>query len=254
MKWLLIGIIGLLACLAINSSWQNFNSIPELPLTPPAKAIRPEEKSDVPDTKPQTGVLELKDIDLNKGHTVYLTSQVNTESAKQVIDGIFEGNKKNKPIYLLIDSPGGSVFDGARIISAIQASRNPVYTVCLESCASMAAMILEYGYERYAVDRSVLMFHPASLTTMVNGDLDKIVSKFLFLKRYIDKMDYYVATRSGSSYDAFKNRSNYEYYIDAEDALAYNLIDDVVRLIDFQGVSSNFGQGRSKLELDFTWQ
>jgi len=176
--------------------------------------------------------LKVTKLNLKSAKIVILNDEVNSETANAVIEGIQKANATNssQPIYLLLDSPGGSVLDGARIISAMQASKAPVYTVCLQICASMAAMILEYGVERYAVDRSIIMFHPASIGAMVQGELDKVVSRFTFLKRYVDKMDYYTAARSGQSYASFKALTSQELWIDAEDALASKLIDKVVRV------------------------
>jgi ATP-dependent protease ClpP protease subunit len=68
-------------------------------------------------------------IDLNKGNVVFLTGEVNfttTDVAREIRDH----SRANKPTYLLIDSPGGSVTEGMKVITAIQESVTPVYTVC----------------------------------------------------------------------------------------------------------------------------
>jgi ATP-dependent Clp protease, protease subunit len=188
---------------------------------------------------------KVHDLDISKGNVVLLFDEVTTETVNAAIESIRKFNQTStKPIYLLLDSPGGSVIDGARLISTIQASKLPVNTVCLQICASMAAMILEYGNERYAVDRSIIMFHPASIQAMVAGELDKVVSRFQFLQRYVNKMDRHVARRSKMTYEAFKAKSNQELWIDAEDALADNLIDKVVRVELTSKDMSKFGQNK----------
>jgi ATP-dependent Clp protease protease subunit len=199
--------------------------------------------------------VEAKNIDIKKGTALFLTEEVTAESSNKVIDGIRDANHKKpgQPIYLLLDSPGGSVLDGARVISAIQASKAPVYTVCLQICASMAAMILEYGHERYAVDRSIVMFHPASVGTMYQGELDKLVSRFSFLKRFVDKMDYYTASRSGQSYESFKAKSSRELWIDAEDALRDHYIDKIVRVDLSSGYKVDFGNNKMREHIKLSW-
>lgn len=199
--------------------------------------------------------VESKLIDLKKGTAVFLTDEVTAETSNKVIDGIREANhnKPGAPIYLFLDSPGGSVLDGARVISAIQASKAPVYTVCLQICASMAAMILEYGHERYAVDRSIVMFHPASVGTQYQGELDKLVSRFSFLKRFVDKMDYYTASRSGQTYESFKAKSSRELWIDAEDALNGKYIDKIVRVDLSSTYNVNFGNNKMREHLNLSW-
>lgn len=217
------------------------NSIPELP---EAESVRPVEAHAQEQQAINNKQLKVIDLNLKRGTVVMLNTDVNTQSANAVIEGIRSANKNSpgRPIFLLIDSPGGSVLDGARMISAMQASKAPVYTVCLQICASMAAMTLQYGKLRYAVDRSIVMFHPASVGGIVQGELDKVVSRFSFLQRYVDKMDHYTAARAGLSYEQFKAKTSRELWIDAEDALQAKYIDGVVRVdidtnyeIDFSG-------------------
>lgn len=218
-------------------------------------STRPSEAIPAAPAQQAGNTLKVTNLDLTKGTSIVLADEVNPETANGVIDGIRAANKKSstKPIFLLLDSPGGSVLDGGRIISAMQASKAPVYTVCLQLCASMAAMILEYGVERYAVDRAIVMFHPASVGAMVQGELDKIVSRFTFFKRYVDKMDHYVASRSGQTYDAFKAQSSQELWIDAEDALSKKLIDKVVRVDISTAYDINFGNNKARAKIQLSW-
>lgn len=224
----------------------------------PEVIARPAETIPAPSPTPSGKTVTVTNLDLSKGSTVTLFTDVNEYSANKVIGGIKAANKDKpgKPIYLVLDSPGGSVIDGARIITAMQASKNKVYTVCLQICASMAAMILEYGEERYAVDRSIIMFHPASVGGMIQGELDKVVSRFTFLQRYVDKMDHYTAKRAGVPYPEFKARSNRELWIDAEDALADKLIDKIV-LVELQSsvlpADGTSNVLKTKHKLDWTW-
>jgi ATP-dependent Clp protease, protease subunit len=216
--------------------------------------VRPLETFESEENVIKTNQLSVKVLDLNRATTVLLGSEVNSYTANLVIKQIQNANKKRpgQPIYLLLDSPGGSVIDGARIISTMQASKSPVHTVCLQICASMAAMILEYGVERYAVDRSIIMFHPASIGGSFQGELDKVVSRFTFLQRYVDKMDHYAAKRSGQTYEQFKSKSSRELWIDAEDALEQHYIDSVVKVNLESTEIINFGDNkvREKLRLE----
>lgn len=203
-----------------------------------------------------TKAVKVTGVDWNKGTVVFFTTEVTTETADNAIRQIREANTKKpgKPIYLMLDSPGGSVIDGGRIISAMQASPAPVYTVCLQICASMAAMIMEYGTERYAVDRAFLMFHPASLGGMFSGEVDKIVSRLSFLKRYVDKMDYHTAERAGIPYAEFKAKTMRELWIDAEDSLRDHLIDKIVRVDIQMPTTLNFGNNKVRENVNLSWE
>lgn len=175
----------------------------------------------------------VKTLDTKDSAIVQLNTEVNEESVDKCIAEIKAANKKHvKKIFLLLDSPGGSVFDGSRLIGAMGASKAPVYTVVTGMAASMAAIITEYGKERYMMDRTTLMFHPASLTTFVSGEVDKVISRLSYGKREIDKMDVHTAMRSGVAYVDFKARTEQELWDDAEDALHDHFIDAIVD-IDF---------------------
>jgi len=162
---------------------------------------------------------------------VYLNSQVDYYSMKEATESLKKlEQESNEPIFLWIDSPGGSVIDGATLISQMEASKAPVYTVCARLCASMGAMIHSYGHKRYALDRALLMYHPA--TGGVQGQVPNMISVLKTIQRYIDKMNFNVINRSGGKLtrEDFENLVAYEIWIDSEDALDKGLLDSIVNL------------------------
>lgn len=185
----------------------------------------------VQDTVTSTTQVPIKELDTKGATLIQFNTEVTEATVNSAIKAIKKANRRGtQAIYLLIDSPGGSVFDGARLITAMEASKAPVYTVCTELCASMAAHILEHGVQRYMIDRTQLMFHPASTSLMQEGEVDKIYSRLGSSKRFIDKLDMYDATRSGQNFAEFKAKSMREYWTDAEDALSDHLIDGIVSI------------------------
>lgn len=169
---------------------------------------------------------ELLKITPSKDRIVFLSGEVGANSLQVAQQIASLSAKSNDAIYLLIDSPGGSVMDGAMIISAIEASKAPVYTVCMQLCASMAAMIHQYGSERYAVDRSILMFHPAS--GGVGGTLEQMRSRLGYIYKYVTKMNAHVASRTGLELNKFQEMYMPELWLDAEDALSLRFVDKIV--------------------------
>lgn len=166
---------------------------------------------------------------VSKDRVIYLNDQVTYDSAQYVTNQIKElQSKSSAPIWLLIDSPGGSVLDGATIISEMEASKAPVNTVCTRLCASMAAMIHSYGAKRYALDRAILMYHPASAGA--SGQVPNMLSQLTTITRYVDKMVANVVNRSKVSKAEFEKLVAYELWIDAEDANAKGLNDGTVNL------------------------
>lgn len=172
---------------------------------------------------------KIKPLKLDARRTINLFGAVG-DNAHQAAGLIRAMNTESKdPIYLVLYSPGGSVVDGAALISAMQASVAPVYTVCYTFCASMAAMIHQYGNQRYITDRSILMFHPASFRT--GGEVDKVASEVAMIQRYINKIEIEVAARMKMSFEQYKKLTAYEYWIDSEDGLKANAADNIVYLI-----------------------
>lgn len=174
-------------------------------------------------------VLKFNNVDKNR--VVYLNSDVNYYSMKEATNKLKELEKKSlDPIFLLIDSPGGSVIDGATLTSQMQASKAPVYTVCTRLCASMGAIIHSYGHKRYALDAALLMYHPAS--GGVQGQVPNMVSVLKTITRYIEKMNLNIVSRTDGklSKQEFDTLVAYEIWIDSEDALEKGLLDGIVSL------------------------
>lgn len=168
----------------------------------------------------------IKRLSLPTNRLVVLLGQVgpNALDAAAMINNLSQ--QSSDPIFLILSGPGGSVVTGSMLISAIQASKAPVYTICDVLCASMDAMIHQYGVKRYMTDRTIIMFHPASAGT--SGDVDRMYSMSSFLKRYTGKMELEVAKRQGITFEQYKLKTSTELWIDAEDALEENITDGIV--------------------------
>lgn len=176
--------------------------------------------------------LSVTSLKLTSKNVIKLYEDVSPESAERVVNEIKAHAGSKEPIYLLLNSPGGSVMDGALVVSAMEASSAPVYTVCMQLCASMAAIIHQYGKERYMVNRSLLMFHPAA--GGLQGSLDQMRSRLGMIDRYVNKMDAYIAKRAGIPYERFMVAILTEVWIDAEDSLALHFNDKIVNVVEDQ--------------------
>lgn len=148
------------------------------------------------------------------------------ENAAGIATQITQKSSAGKPVFLLISSPGGSIMDGALIINAIEASPVPVYTVCVDLCASMAAMIHQYGTERLMFDRAVLMFHDAA--GGFQGYFPHIKSQFEAVNRYVNRFNTYTAKRSGMTLEALELNEHTQLWVDSEDAITRKFTDKIV--------------------------
>lgn len=105
---------------------------------------------------------------------ILLSGEINSSTIKEVINNILEINDydnkeerlkegyKREPIYLYIDSYGGSVYSGLGLIDVMVASKTPIYTVCIGSCMSMGLIIFASGHKRFIGKNSTVMCHGAS--------------------------------------------------------------------------------------------
>lgn len=230
-------VLGVLSVLAVISLVTNLNShkgydnqevlIP----SPTAKIPIVGTRSELDKlTKLEVGTKAVKTVKVNPSRTVKIDFPIGyyEEMDSNVKRQLTELGSSSEPIFVLLNSPGGSVDVGNEFISLMQAADGPVYTVCVGLCASMAAIILEHGTKRFALDRSTIMFHDAS--GGARGSLGQMNSLLQFYRRGIEKTNRYIAERSSMKYEAFMELQKDNLWIDAEDAKALNLVDDLVRL------------------------
>lgn len=170
--------------------------------------------------------LRLKELDLSGNRQVYIEGVIDYGNSILISKQILYLGKTPEPITIIIDSPGGSVVAGAAIISAMEAAKGPVNTVCVQLCASMAALIHQYGTHRYMINRALVMFHPASGS--LDGEVDKMASRLGTLKKYIGRMENNAARRAHLTYEQYKCKSGVEMWLEAEDAVNEGFADNIV--------------------------
>lgn len=171
---------------------------------------------------------KIKTITLAKGSFVLVYGPID-ETANQIAEAVKVASQNNDEVYILIDSPGGNIITGGAIISAMEASPVPVNTVCLQLCASMGAMIHQYGVKRYTVNRSLLMFHDASGGFV--GPFQQVASQVNMINRFVNKMFANTAKRSGQKYKDFVSKLGSEIWVDGEDAVEQKYSDEMVNVI-----------------------
>lgn len=169
-----------------------------------------------------------------KNDMVTLYGEIDDSKAYEVITKLHTLQKVDisKPILLLIDSPGGSVDSGLRIIDAMQVSARPVYTVVIGEAASMAAYIHSYGVKRYMFPRAELMYHMASAGLI--GEINKSVQKLNFINKIVDDLDNNICKRSAIvTIEQLRAHKSEEWYVTADEALKLHLVDKIINLNDF---------------------
>lgn len=116
-----------------------------------------------------------------------------------------------KPIWLYLDSPGGSVIKGLNVIDVIRNSLTPVYTVCLSQCASMAFHIFISGNKRYCFKNSVLLIHDGQIS------IENSSSKAKDTMKFIDNLDRrvkeHVLSHTNITSEFYESIYDTEYYL-----------------------------------------
>jgi ATP-dependent Clp protease protease subunit len=134
-----------------------------------------------------------------------------------------------KDINLYINSPGGSVTSGLAIFDTMQFLTCDVNTYCIGMAASMGAVLLAAGTKgkRYALPNSDIMIHQVSGGAQgTASDVERTVEFMFKLKKRLIRI---LANATGKSEEQVHHDSDRDYYMTADEAKAYGLVDEVVK-------------------------
>ena len=134
-----------------------------------------------------------------------------------------------KDIHLYINSPGGSVSAGLAIYDTMQFLTCDVNTYCIGMAASMGAVLLAAGTKgkRYALPNSDIMIHQVSGGAHgTASDVERTVEHMFRLKKRLIRI---LAEHTGKTDEQVKTDSDRDYYMTADEAKDYGLVDEVVK-------------------------
>jgi ATP-dependent Clp protease, protease subunit len=166
---------------------------------------------------------------LLKERIIFLGDMIEDHIANLVIAQLLflESEDPEKDISLYINSPGGVVTSGLAIYDTIQYLKAPVSTICIGQAASMGAVLLAAGAtgKRYALPNSRIMIHQGSGGFRGNTpDVEIQVKEMLHLT---DRLMHILASHTGQEYEKVRRDSERDYFLSAEEARAYGVIDEV---------------------------
>ena len=161
---------------------------------------------------------------------VFLGEQVTAESANLIVAQMLflEAEDPEKDIYLYINSPGGSVSAGLGIYDTMNHIRPDVCTICVGLAASMGAFLLSGGQKgkRMSLPNSRIMIHqPSGGAQGQSADIEIQAREILYLKRRLNEM---LAGHTGQDVARIEADTERDFFMSAEEAKAYGLIDEVV--------------------------
>lgn len=162
---------------------------------------------------------------------LFLGSEVNDSVANALVAQMLylDSDDNSKPIYLYINSPGGSVTAGLAIYDTIQYVKSDVVTICVGLAASMGAFLLGAGTKgkRLALPHSRIMIHqPLGGTSQRQAsDIEIEAREILRIK---DMLNHSMAEMTGQPFEKIEKDTDRDYFLSAAEAKEYGLIDRVI--------------------------
>ena len=167
---------------------------------------------------------------LLKDRIIFLGEEVNEHTASLVVAQLLflESEDPNKDIQLYINSPGGMVTAGMAIYDTMQNIKCDVSTICIGLAASMGAFLLAGGTKgkRYALPNAEVMIHQPSGGARGQATVIQITAENILKTK--KKLNEILAANTGKTYEQVAADTERDYYMSAEEAMAYGIIDGVI--------------------------
>lgn len=180
-----------------------------------------------------TDIYDMEELDNRR---LYINNDIDNEIIDTIVYHILRFNRidkdkkpeERKPILLYINSPGGDVYSGYGLISAMQDSITPIYTINQGMCASMAFLIFLAGSKRYSMRNSTFLMHDGSNGVFIEsasklrdrieyetGQLEQLTKKFVLEHTTIDDKFY-------------DEKYRVEWYMLPEEAKSHKICDYII--------------------------
>ncbi|HSI53295.1 MAG: ATP-dependent Clp endopeptidase proteolytic subunit ClpP [Ramlibacter sp.] len=161
---------------------------------------------------------------------IFLVGPVNDQTANLVVAQMLflESENPDKDIYFYINSPGGSVSAGMAIYDTMNFIKPDVSTLCTGMAASMGAFLLAAGAKgkRVSLPNSKVMIHQVLGGTQGQATDIEIHAKDILKTKAV--MNRILAERTGQPLEKIERDTERDYFLDAEEAKAYGLVDTVM--------------------------
>ena len=160
---------------------------------------------------------------------IFLSGEIEDNMANTIVAQLIflEAKDPNEPIYMYINSPGGSVSAGFAIYDTMNYIRCDVYTICVGMAASMGAFLLSSGTKgkRFALPNSEIMIHQPLGGAQGQASDIKIHAEHILKTK--DKLNRILAQNSGKDLAQVVKDTDRDNFLSAQEALEYGLIDAI---------------------------
>ena len=160
---------------------------------------------------------------------VFLGEPVTSDSANRIVAQLLflEADDPDKDIFLYINSPGGSVYDGLGIFDTMQHVKPDIHTVCVGLAASMGAFLLcagEKGKRSRLLHSRIMIHQPLGGARGQASDIRIQADEILFIK---DKLNKELSERTGQPLERIREDTDRDFYMSPTEAVEYGIIDNV---------------------------
>ena len=167
---------------------------------------------------------------LLRDRVIFLGTEIHDEVANVIVAQLLflEADDPDKDIHLYINSPGGSITAGLAIYDTMQFIRSEVHTTCIGQAASMGAWLVAAGAKgkRTALANARIMIHqPMGGARGQASDIHIQAQEILKLRH---RMNEILASHTGRDVEQIAEDTERDYYMSAEEAQAYGIVDAVV--------------------------
>ncbi len=167
---------------------------------------------------------------LLRERVVFLVGPINDQMANLVVAQLLflESENPDKDISLYINSPGGSVSAGMAIYDTMQFIKPDVSTLCTGIAASMGAFLMAAGAKgkRYSLPNSRIMIHqPLGGAQGQASDIEIQAREILYLRERLNRI---LSDRTGQPLEKIAQDTDRDFFMSAEQARDYGLIDEVI--------------------------
>jgi ATP-dependent Clp protease protease subunit len=168
---------------------------------------------------------------LLKDRIIFLGSPIDDNVANLTIAQLLHlaAEDSEKDIFMYVNSPGGIVSSGLAIYDTMQYIRPDVSTICLGNAASMGALLLAAGQKgkRFALPHSRIMIHqPLGGAQGQASDIEIQTREILYHKKTLNQI---MHEHTGKSLKQLEKDSDRNFFMSAEEAKEYGLIDEVIK-------------------------
>ena len=167
---------------------------------------------------------------LLRERVIFLVGPVNDHTANLIVAQLLflESENPDKDISLYINSPGGSVSAGMAIFDTMNFIKPQVSTLCTGMAASMGAFLLAAGAKgkRFSLPNSKVMIHQPLGGTQGHATEIEIAAREIIKTR--ERLNQMLADATGQPLSRIELDTERDYYLTAEEAKAYGLVDDVI--------------------------